>query len=60
MSNPYFWVLYGLASVVVGIAGRERRMGFIGFFVLSLLFTPAIVLLVLIVTRPKPPSTTEE
>ncbi len=51
--NPWFWLIYFLAAIIVGVAGRHRRIGFVGFLILSLLFTPVLVLLVLILTRPR-------
>jgi hypothetical protein len=38
--------------VLTGLCGMNRRMGFIGTFLLSLLVTPVIVLLVLLLTGP--------
>jgi hypothetical protein len=51
--SPLFWALYVGLSVIVGLGGINRRMGFLGFFVLSLVVTPVLGLLNLIVTRPK-------
>ena len=45
-------VLYVMFSLLVGLCGSQRRMGFIGTFLLSLLFTPVIVLIVLLLTGP--------
>lgn len=49
------WILL---SVLVGFLGRHRRIGFVGFFLLALVFTPIVALLVLVVTAPKTKSTT--
>jgi hypothetical protein len=54
LSAPLFWVLYAIGAVIVGVAGRQRRIGFVGFLLLALLLTPPLVLLILILTRPKP------
>lgn len=54
MSAPLFWALYALGAVITGVAGRQRRIGFVGFLLLALLLTPPLVLLILILTRPKP------
>ena len=53
IQQPLFWVLYVALSVIVGLGGLNRRMGFLGFFILSLLLTPLLILLILIVTRPR-------
>jgi hypothetical protein len=45
-------ILYVVFSLLVGLCGSQRRMGFIGTFLLSLLFTPVIVLIVLLLTGP--------
>ncbi|MBI3436395.1 MAG: hypothetical protein HY056_15190 [Proteobacteria bacterium] len=39
-------------SILVGFCGIERRMGFTGTFILSLLLTPVIMLIVLLLTGP--------
>lgn len=49
-----FWLLYGLGAVIVGVAGRHRRIGFVGFLIFALLLTPPLVLLILILTRSMP------
>jgi hypothetical protein len=53
IQHPLFWVLYIGLSVIVGLGGMNRRMGFLGFFILSLLITPLLGLLNLIITSPK-------
>lgn len=40
-------------SVLVGWLGKDRAIGFAGFFVLSLIFTPFITSLVLLVSMPR-------
>ena len=55
MLDPVFWVAYVAIALIVGLLGHGRRIGVMGFFILALLLTPPLVLLVLIVTRPKPP-----
>ena len=54
-ADPFFWLAYVVAAGLVALLGYGRRMGVLGFFILSLMFTPTLVLLVLIVTRPKLP-----
>jgi hypothetical protein len=45
-------VLYVIFCLLAGLAGSQRRMGFFGTFLLSLVITPLLVLLLLILTRP--------
>jgi hypothetical protein len=45
-------ILYVIFSVLVGLCGSQRRMGFIGTFIVSLIFTPLLVLIVLLLTGP--------
>jgi hypothetical protein len=51
MGHPLFWLAYLLGALVAGVAGRRRTFGFFGFFLLSLLITPPVVFLVLILTQ---------
>ena len=44
--------LYILFCILVGLCGSQRRMGFIGTFIISLLLTPVVVLIVLLLTGP--------
>jgi hypothetical protein len=46
-------VLYVIAAVLVGFAGRNRRIGFPGFFVLSLLMTPPLAFVIVFLSAPK-------
>jgi hypothetical protein len=55
MGSPVFWIGYAVLAFITGVAGRHRRIGFTGFFILALLMTPPLILLILILTRPKPP-----
>jgi hypothetical protein len=45
-------IAYIIFCVLVGLCGSQRRMGFTGTFILSLLITPLIVLIVLLLTGP--------
>ena len=45
-------IAYFLLCARVAYGGRNRRSGFLGFFVACLLATPLLVLLVLILTSP--------
>lgn len=46
-------IAYLILAVAVGVYGSERTLGFWGFFVLSLLISPVIVFLFLVLTRTK-------
>ena len=53
MSQPVALViLYIVFCILVGICGSQRRMGFTGTFIFSILVTPVIVLIVLLMTGP--------
>lgn len=45
--------LYLLLSLIAGIIGSNRTIGFWGFFLLSLVTTPLATLAVLAVTTPR-------
>ena len=45
-------LLWFVLSLLTGYMGRHRAFGFWGFFFASLLFTPFLVLLILILTTP--------
>jgi hypothetical protein len=54
---PFYVAAYLVLSVLVGLCGRHRRIGFVGFLIVSLLLTPAVGLLVVYCTaqtRPRP------
>jgi hypothetical protein len=53
MSAPLL-VAWVIGSILVGIAGRRRRVGFLGFLIVSLLVTPLLGLLILYIAAPKP------
>jgi hypothetical protein len=44
-------VLYLIFCLLAGLAGSQRRMAFIGTFLLSLVITPLLVSVLLILTR---------
>lgn len=44
-------IVYLILCFVIGIAGRRRRIGFFGFFLLSVLLTPVITLGWLLITH---------
>lgn len=45
---------YLMFCAVVGYAGRDRKLGMFGFFFLSLVATPILVGLILIISAPRP------
>ncbi len=53
MLTPYLLVLYVVLCLYTAWLGRDRTLGFWGFFVLSVLLTPALMGLVLLVSAPR-------
>ena len=51
--GPEFVLGYLALCLVAGIAGRNRRIGFWGFFFCSFIFTPVISLLFLYFSTPR-------
>lgn len=51
--HPTVLVAYVLLCLVVGFFGRNRAIGFPGVFVVSVLITPLVMGLLLILTAPK-------
>lgn len=49
MVETVFFIVF---CALVGLCGSQRRMGFIGTFLMSLVVTPVAVLLVLLLTGP--------
>jgi uncharacterized membrane protein len=47
-------IIYIAFALLAGLCGSNRRMGFFGTFLISLLITPVVMLLVLILTGPTP------
>jgi hypothetical protein len=45
--------LYLVACIVTGYMGRHTVFGFVGHFFLSILITPVIDFLILVVSRPR-------
>ncbi|AMN40740.1 hypothetical protein [Rhodoplanes sp. Z2-YC6860] len=45
-------IAYLIFCVLVGLCGSQRRMGFTGTFLLSLVITPVLSLIVLLITGP--------
>ena len=46
-------IFYIVACLAVGYIGRNRRIGLLGFFLGSVVLTPLITLLILVLTAPK-------
>jgi len=46
-------IVYLVLCFVVGLAGRRRHVGFIGYFLLSLVLTPILPLAFLVMTHKK-------
>jgi hypothetical protein len=45
-------ILYIVFCLLVALCGIQRRMGFLGTFLVSLIFTPVLVLIILLLTGP--------
>ena len=45
-------IVYIIFCVLTGLCGIERRMGFLGTFLLALVTTPLLVLPLLLITGP--------
>ena len=59
MGSAFFVILFGalsgcLLSVLVGVIGSRRRIGFGWAFLISLIFTPLVGLIVALLTDPLP------
>ncbi len=50
---PAVQIGYFAASLVIGLAGRNKNMGFWGYFLCSVLLSPVIGLMVLLVSGKK-------
>ena len=48
----WIYLLWIVASLLVGYLGRHRRIGFWGFSIAAFFFSPLLVVLVLILTAP--------
>jgi hypothetical protein len=45
-------IVYISFCILVGLCGIHRRMGFTGTFILSIVLTPVLVLIILLITGP--------
>jgi hypothetical protein len=50
---PTLAIVYLLACLLVGFIGRDRQIGFAGFFVLSLFLTPIVMALAYLLAAPQ-------
>jgi hypothetical protein len=48
-----FIAFYFIFCLAVAFLGRHRKIGWLGFFIVSLLLTPVITLLILVLTADK-------
>jgi len=46
-----WYIAYFTACLIVGIYGSDRRFGFLGSFIGSIIATPLIVFFVLLITK---------
>jgi hypothetical protein len=46
-------LIYGMFCLLVGLAGRHRRCGFVGIALISAVVTPFLMLAVLYLTAPR-------
>jgi hypothetical protein len=50
---PQFLIAYIILALIVGLFGRDKAIGFWGFFLLSLLITPIVPAVFMLITRPR-------
>lgn len=51
--DPVLLIIYVAISALVGFIGRKRAVGFAGIFTCSLVVSPIVVALVLLVSAPR-------
>lgn len=44
-------LIYLVLCFVIGLTGRHRPLGFLGYFLFSIVLTPVVMLLVLLITQ---------
>ena len=52
---PQFLAAYVILALIVGLLGRNKTVGFWGFFLLSLILTPAVTGVFMILNRDRKP-----
>jgi hypothetical protein len=45
-------IIYLVFCFLVGLCGSQRRLGFLGTFIISVFITPVVMLIVLLLTGP--------
>jgi len=50
---PQFLIAYLILCLIVGMLGRDKQIGFWGFFLLSIIITPIVPLLFMLIDRPR-------
>lgn len=50
---PQFLIAYLILAVIVGLLGRDKQIGFWGFFLLSLVITPIVPAVFMLISRPR-------
>ena len=51
--TPQLLIAYAILALIVGLLGRDKQIGFWGFFMLSLLLTPIVTGFFMIINRPR-------
>lgn len=46
--NPWIFLIWVVASWVIGVLGRDTRFGFVGNFLIAFLFSPVVGIIVLL------------
>lgn len=50
---PQFLIAYLILCLIVGLLGRDKVIGFWGFFLLSIIITPIVPFVFMLITRPR-------
>jgi hypothetical protein len=50
------FLVYVIASIMIGLMGANKKFGFWGYFFYSLLFTPALGIIILFASSKKEPA----
>lgn len=45
-------IIYLIFCLLTGLCGSQRRIGFLGTFIISILITPVVMLIILLLTGP--------
>lgn len=52
---PQFLIAYLILCVIAGMLGRNKVIGFWGYFLLSIVITPIVPMLFMLIGRPRAP-----